>query len=872
MTTNTTSNNTNNKLRWKTKKQKTIILFFNTVQSLLHPTRIIVFCFVTTNHKLNLETIRNYRESMFNNLFGTWGSNEDHYYNQYGSGGRRPAGKGGQQQQQQQQQELLLRHVNYSSNILNHTKTRDLSSLIRDEEEKDLEDTVQDLDELADRLLTQFPAYGSSNSSNSNNNSNSNSNINSSPKHNSYYSYTTGGVIGGVGGGTKPRNVDDWFSRGRGVTGVRVEEEDYDHDYQDNDDDDDREEEGEDDSDDDYEDDHQYFLAEDGNHVNLGTSSLIMTGGGALLGQQQQKQQQQQHGGASKSNNNMISSSKDVVPAVPNVTTNWDYDEQYLWKAVGEEKESSFRPYAASHSNNSKRSKRNNRGRSSIRSGKNGAPTNRQHQYEYQIGQRQNRQQQQRGPQHQQQWMYGKNINYHYQDENSTSNSRRQGQLQEGGNIANERSRGRQDYANHSYGSDHAITDANGDSNNNGNNNSNANDFYNSRQHWMPDQLCKECYGCDTQFTVFRRRHHCRLCGQVFCSSCSAFFVPNQNKGNNSTLRTCQMCFEQVTQKGGLLNSNNSDNADGNNTNNNNNKKDEGIVDANNILPTSPVVAVTEAKEDTNVTAIPSEAVTPEGRPIVTDYTTLTIQTSPTALSKKHKMTDAKHLPDTTTATASAATTTTTTTSGTANDIVPPSPAAWLDREQSHEISAQTHWQAAAAAAVASGDNNKATLATENETKGNDPALTKVVSTTKTTTSPTKQSAADAIKTAKRHLGLTAANHLEMMGASLLQKDAPLFLEEIEQHAVKEQQPDATSTTSTQQQQQQLVVKKIQKQWLTKLMTLATRCCATVEPNVKKGDLLDIRPYVKIKVIPGGSLQDSAVCLFPSMGKLFIIF
>eukprot|EP00339_Tiarina_fusa_P028493 CAMPEP_0117058044 /NCGR_PEP_ID=MMETSP0472-20121206/40327_1 /TAXON_ID=693140 ORGANISM="Tiarina fusus, Strain LIS" /NCGR_SAMPLE_ID=MMETSP0472 /ASSEMBLY_ACC=CAM_ASM_000603 /LENGTH=131 /DNA_ID=CAMNT_0004775225 /DNA_START=1 /DNA_END=392 /DNA_ORIENTATION=+ len=46
--------------------------------------------------------------------------------------------------------------------------------------------------------------------------------------------------------------------------------------------------------------------------------------------------------------------------------------------------------------------------------------------------------------------------------------------------------------------------------------------------------------------------------------------------------------------------------------------------------------------------------------------------------------------------------------------------------------------------------------------------------------------------------------------------------------------------------------------WLSKLMSLATRCCATVEPNLKKGDLLDIRPYVKIKVIPGGSYRDCA--------------
>lgn len=34
--------------------------------------------------------------------------------------------------------------------------------------------------------------------------------------------------------------------------------------------------------------------------------------------------------------------------------------------------------------------------------------------------------------------------------------------------------------------------------------------------------------------------------------------------------------------------------------------------------------------------------------------------------------------------------------------------------------------------------------------------------------------------------------------------------------------------------------------WVTKLMTLATRCCATVRPDVNDGKM-DIRPYCKIK-------------------------
>lgn len=37
---------------------------------------------------------------------------------------------------------------------------------------------------------------------------------------------------------------------------------------------------------------------------------------------------------------------------------------------------------------------------------------------------------------------------------------------------------------------------------------------------WMPDSKAKECYDCAQKFSTFRRKHHCRLCGQIFCSKC----------------------------------------------------------------------------------------------------------------------------------------------------------------------------------------------------------------------------------------------------------------------------------------------------------------------------------------------------------------
>lgn len=33
----------------------------------------------------------------------------------------------------------------------------------------------------------------------------------------------------------------------------------------------------------------------------------------------------------------------------------------------------------------------------------------------------------------------------------------------------------------------------------------------------MPEQECRSCYECNASFSTFRRKHHCRICGQVFC-------------------------------------------------------------------------------------------------------------------------------------------------------------------------------------------------------------------------------------------------------------------------------------------------------------------------------------------------------------------
>ena len=62
------------------------------------------------------------------------------------------------------------------------------------------------------------------------------------------------------------------------------------------------------------------------------------------------------------------------------------------------------------------------------------------------------------------------------------------------------------------------------------------------RRYWMPDDLSLECAMCTSKFTSFRRRHHCRSCGQVFCSKCCSSFVPGKQMGYTGNIRVCTNC------------------------------------------------------------------------------------------------------------------------------------------------------------------------------------------------------------------------------------------------------------------------------------------------------------------------------------------
>lgn len=62
----------------------------------------------------------------------------------------------------------------------------------------------------------------------------------------------------------------------------------------------------------------------------------------------------------------------------------------------------------------------------------------------------------------------------------------------------------------------------------------------------MPDSKAKECYDCTSKFSTFRRKHHCRLCGQIFCSKCCNQLVPGRIIMCSGDLKVCNYCSKIV--------------------------------------------------------------------------------------------------------------------------------------------------------------------------------------------------------------------------------------------------------------------------------------------------------------------------------------
>ncbi|EIW66777.1 hypothetical protein TREMEDRAFT_34462 [Tremella mesenterica DSM 1558] len=69
-----------------------------------------------------------------------------------------------------------------------------------------------------------------------------------------------------------------------------------------------------------------------------------------------------------------------------------------------------------------------------------------------------------------------------------------------------------------------------------------------SKQYWMSDESCKECYDCNSTFSAWRRKHHCRICGQIFCSRCASNIITASRFGQDGAVRVCNICIKIMDQ------------------------------------------------------------------------------------------------------------------------------------------------------------------------------------------------------------------------------------------------------------------------------------------------------------------------------------
>ncbi|XP_031830267.1 phosphatidylinositol-3,5-bisphosphate 3-phosphatase MTMR4 isoform X2 [Nomia melanderi] len=63
---------------------------------------------------------------------------------------------------------------------------------------------------------------------------------------------------------------------------------------------------------------------------------------------------------------------------------------------------------------------------------------------------------------------------------------------------------------------------------------------------WVPDHAVTRCMGCNTEFWLGRRKHHCRCCGKIFCADCSENSTPLPSEQLYNPVRVCSDCFSRI--------------------------------------------------------------------------------------------------------------------------------------------------------------------------------------------------------------------------------------------------------------------------------------------------------------------------------------
>ncbi|XP_052333822.1 RUN and FYVE domain-containing protein 2-like isoform X3 [Oncorhynchus keta] len=74
-----------------------------------------------------------------------------------------------------------------------------------------------------------------------------------------------------------------------------------------------------------------------------------------------------------------------------------------------------------------------------------------------------------------------------------------------------------------------------------------ANKALQGGQIWLKDKDANICKLCEKEFSISRRKHHCRNCGEIFCNACSDNELPLP--ASPKPVRVCDMCHALLLQR-----------------------------------------------------------------------------------------------------------------------------------------------------------------------------------------------------------------------------------------------------------------------------------------------------------------------------------